>query len=84
MSSKAIFRRLMGLGSLFSASVLGCAGRFVTGGEWPKAMGDGRSIGPKCRGIGSRGPVVEEDRWCWRGVVCVKLGPIGLCNVSGE
>lgn len=74
----------MGLGSLVSASVLECVVCVVTGGEWASATGDGKSIGPKCRGIGSRGLFVEEDRWCWRGVVCEKSEPLGLCNIAGD
>jgi hypothetical protein len=58
MSSNAIFRRLIGRGSWLAASVLGGSVRVSVEGD---SVG-GSSIGPVCLGVGSTGPVVEEDR----------------------
>lgn len=65
ISSKAILRRLIGLLSWPSASVLGGSALVMEGelaeGIW---IGDGNSTGPRWRGVGSIvALVMEEERW---------------------
>jgi hypothetical protein len=83
ISSSAIFRRLIGLGSWLSASVLvRVSARGSIGGDRPNVTGDGKSTGPRCRGTGSRGPVWEDERWC--GVEWEKTEFVGLWRKLGE